>query len=316
MATYNSLIDRTDSGALALTDELLKSLFQSIVSESAALSYFTSIPLSSKIARAPVLDTLPLAYFVNGDTGLKQTTEMAWASRTFTVEEIATIVPVPEAVLDDVAYDLWAQIQPRVGEAVGRALDAAIFFGTNAPASWTDSNLVAKAVAAGNVFVRGTTTAANGGLAEDINQLCGLVETDGFDPTGFYTKRGFRRYLRGARDTTGQALLDMSSGNVMGLPVWYGMPGLWPSGLSAAEFFVGDFTQGLIGVRQDLTIKVLDQAVITDAANAVIYNLPQQDMIALRCVARYAYCTANPATYEQPTAANRYPFAVLKSPAS
>jgi integrase len=38
---------------------------------------------------------------------------------------------------------------------------------------------------------------------------------------------------------------------------------------------------GVIGVRQDLTFKLLDQAVLTDAGGLVVYNLPQQDMLAM-----------------------------------
>ena len=35
--------------------------------------------MSAKFKKQPVLSALPVAYFVNGDTGLKQTTEAAWA---------------------------------------------------------------------------------------------------------------------------------------------------------------------------------------------------------------------------------------------
>jgi hypothetical protein len=90
------------------------------------------------------------------------------------------------------------------------------------------------------------------------------------------------------------------------------MTGLWPAA-ATAEAIAGDFTQGIIGVRQDLTYKLLDQAVITDATGLVIYNLPQQDMVALRVVARYGFQIANAMTWENPTDATRYPFAVMQN---
>ena len=49
---------------------------------------------------------------------------------------------------------------------------------------------------------------------------------------------------------------------------------------------------------------------------SLVYNLPQQDMVALRLVFRAAYAVANPINYQQGTEASRYPFAVLRSPAS
>lgn len=61
-------------------------------------------------------------------------------------------------------------------------------------------------------------------------------------------------------------------------------------------------------MRQALRFKLLDRAVITDHTGAIIYNLPQQDMVAMRVTARFAYAVATPATR---CGAGGYPFAVL-----
>jgi hypothetical protein len=45
------------------------------------------------------------------------------------------------------------------------------------------------------------------------------------------------------------------------------------------------------------------------------YNLPQQDMIALRVVFRCAFQTANTLNYDNPTGSTRYPFSVIKQAA-
>ncbi|NLV74050.1 MAG: hypothetical protein GXY52_05140, partial [Chloroflexi bacterium] len=40
---------------------------------------------------------LPTAYFVDGETGLKQTTKVEWANVMLSAEELAVIVPVPQS---------------------------------------------------------------------------------------------------------------------------------------------------------------------------------------------------------------------------
>jgi HK97 family phage major capsid protein len=312
---YNTVISRQDVQAL-IPEDVANDVIQSLPGQSAALSLFRRVTMSTNQQRMPVLAALPTAYFVAGDTGIKQTTDMAWANKYLNVEELAAIVPIPEAVLEDTSFDVWAEVQPRLEESIGRVLDAAIFFGANKPASWP-SDLVSSAVAAGNMYTRTTNTAAAGGVAEDVNQLMALIEADGFDVNGFVTRTNFRARLRSARDTTGQRLLDMSPGadQLDGQPVIYAMRGLWPADTTGnAEMIAGDWSQGIVAVRRDFTYKVLDQAVITDAGGVIQYNLPQQDMVALRVTFRVAFQVANPLNYENQTEATRFPFAVLRSP--
>lgn len=63
-------------------------------------------------------------------------------------EELAVLVPVPDSIASDADYDIWGEVQPRIQEAMGKAIDRAIFFGVNAPASWP-TNLKSAAIAAG-----------------------------------------------------------------------------------------------------------------------------------------------------------------------
>jgi hypothetical protein len=54
------------------------------------------------------------------------------------------------------------------------------------------------------------------------------------------------------------------------------MRGLWPTTSGSVRLFGGDWDQFVIGVRQDITMKVLTEAVIQDNTGAIVYNLPSR----------------------------------------
>lgn len=310
---YNNVISRADLAAL-IPEDVSQAMLGALESESAVLGGFTRIPVAQSQTRFPVLAALPTAYWVNGDTGLKQTTEAGWTNKYLNIEELAAIVPIPEAVLDDSSFDVWGSIRPLLEQAIGRSLDAAVFFGTNAPGSFP-TNVVAAAVAAGNVVARGTNAAAAGGIYGDLSDLWGLIEADGYDPDTKAAVRTFKGRMRQARTTTGE-VADDAFVNEVREGLLFPMRGLWPTGLSAAELIAFQRDQFVVGVRQDFTYKVLDQAVIQDNTGAIIYNLAQQDMVALRVTFRAGWQVANTINYDQATEANRYPAGVLRSPAA
>ncbi len=308
---YNNVIDRNDAAAL-IPEEVSREIVQALPAQSAALRLFRRVTMSRAQQRMPVLAALATAYWVNGDTGLKQTTEIAWQNKYLNAEELAVIVPVPQAVLDDADFDIWGEVRPRLVEAFGREIDRAVFFGTNKPASWPNA-VVAGAVAAGNSVALGTGT----DIADDIGGEGGVmaqVEADGFDVNCFIAATSIKAKLRGLRTAEGALIFQPSMvantpNTLYGQPLEFPQNGAWDA--TQALLICGDRTMGIIGLRQDIQIRVLDQAVIQDGAGAIVYNLAQQDMVALRATMRVAFQVANPVTNMQPVEANRYPFAVL-----
>ena len=312
---YDSTIDRSGAGSL-IPEDAAHAILKAVPESSFALSgLLPKITMSRLQRRLPALTALPYAYFVNGDSGLKQTTELGWGNKFLNAEEIAVIVPIPQAVLDDSDFDIWGEVTPKIAEAIGRTFDGAMMFGTNKPAAW-EAGIAVAAAAAGNVYDLGTHTAAEGGVAEDINSEMALMEADGYDAGLHVTARNFKSLLRGARDISGQKILDVSAIEIDGVPVKYIMTGLWPNPVTAdsPRFVSLDPTQFLVGIRQDLTYKILTEAVITDAAKAIIYNLAQQDMVALRVVFRGGWCSANPVNSSNADDATRYPASALVTP--
>ena len=113
------IIDRSGAESLIPVQES-NEIIQGVVTQSAVLSRGRKLAnMTSRQYKMPVLDMLPIAYFVNGDTGQKQTTKQAWDKKFITAEEIAVIVPVPESVLYDSDYDIWGEVKPRIIEAFG-----------------------------------------------------------------------------------------------------------------------------------------------------------------------------------------------------
>ncbi|MEU9310869.1 phage major capsid protein [Streptomyces sp. NPDC048256] len=313
---YNNVTSRTDAAAL-IPEEVSNEMLGKATEQSAALSLFRRVPVGRNQVRFPVLSALPVAYFVGGDTGLKQTTEIAWANKFLNIEEIATIMPVPDNVLADVDANIWDEAMPLLTEAFGRTLDAAIFFGTNAPSSWP-ADVTTAATAAGN-DVTEAATAAQGGFFGDLDNLYEKVEADGYEIDGWVASTAAKSKLRKARDTQGRKLDETRvSGDLQtldGLPVAYAMKGLFPAGGGAGtniRLFGGDFSRFVLGVRQDITMKILDQAVIQDNTGAIMFNLAQQDMTAVRLTFRVGWQVSNPINNEQATEASRYPAGVLK----
>ena len=103
-----NIIDRNALSGL-IPEPVTREIMQGAIAESAVLRLGRRLAnMSSKTQTINVLDALPSAYFVNAEatnTGagdsFKQTTNMAWADKKIHAEEIAVIVPIPEAALDD-----------------------------------------------------------------------------------------------------------------------------------------------------------------------------------------------------------------------
>ena len=72
-----NIIDRSGAESLIPVQES-NEIIQGVITQSAVLQRGRRLPnMTSRQYKMPVLDMLPIAYFVNGDTGQKKTTKMA-----------------------------------------------------------------------------------------------------------------------------------------------------------------------------------------------------------------------------------------------
>ena len=312
-ADGGTLISRTDTDAL-IPEQVSREIIQGVTEGSAVLSMGRRLPnMTSNRMVMPVLDMLPVAYFVNGDTGTKQTTKMAWDKKKIYAEEIAVIVPIPEAVVDDADYDIWGEVRPRLIEAFGQKIDGAILFGVDKPAQWRD-DVVTTATEAQKVVT------ATADLYADImgeDGVIAMIEQSGYFPTGHMADISMRAKLRGIKDTTGNPIFksDMQSGtnySLDGNRMVFPRNGAFDP--SKALMISGDFGQLVYSIRQDITFKIFTEGVIQDPATGDIqYNLMQNDMVALRAVMRLGWEIPNPIHAMARDKTKRCPFAVYRA---
>jgi len=193
--TYNTGVVRTAAGVDPLVPQpLATEIIQEAPQASAALSLMGRTTLSSHTQRLPVLDVLPVAYWVGGDTGMKQTSAQAWKNVVMVVEELACIVPIPEAYLDDADVPLWDQVKPRITEAVGALIDSAVLWGINKPSTWGESVFVG-ATKSGHSVIEGTGV----DLGQDVSALGLTMAQSGYTLDGFAAMPGMKWKLEATR---------------------------------------------------------------------------------------------------------------------
>lgn len=282
-------ISRSEVASL-ISESYANDLLASAVASSTVLSAFPTISMGSKTTHMPVLATLPEASWVGESatdaSGVKPTSEVTWADRTLVAEEIAVIIPVHENVVDDATVAILEEIALAGGTAIGKRLDQAVLFGIQKPASWTSPALLQAAVAAGQVTqnVSGNANAAD--LWGATNQAAQAVAEAGFIPDTFLGPLGMRYRLANLRNADGN--LAFQGDSFAGFNTHFNRNGAWDQ--MSAEGFVVDSSRVKIGVRQDITVKFLDQATVGGI------NLAERDMVALRIKARFAYVLGEGAT--------------------
>lgn len=331
MTTYTDYISRADASGYLLPDELSKEIIQALPTQSFCMRMMKQLPpLNAKTLKIPMINAFPSAYWVDevaaslGATNTKQTTDMSWSGVTMYVEEAAVIVPVPESVIEDMAsqnFDLWSMVKPRLVEALGKLIDQAILYdssGDYAPANWPDG-IVTQAISNSNAIDvsdsvgSGKTFADLGDAVLGDNGLFSLVEQDGYLVNGAMGSISMMGKLRGLRDANGQFLFmqdmkEAASYRIGGVPLVFPNNGAFIPGTSL--MVVGDWSQAIYGIRRDITWKIATEASIHNSSGTLIYNLFQNDMVALRMTMRMGWALPNPKNQVNNT--TQFPFAVLK----
>lgn len=321
------MIARTDASGI-IPEDFLNEVFSHVPQQSATLANMRRLrDGTTNQMRLPILSTLPMAYWVDGeapDGGLKETSKTAWKNKFIDYREIAVIVPIPINVLDDSAFPIWDQVRPYIIEAIGHKIDAGVLFSNPHAGVWPDA-IVPSAIAAGNVVAAGT----GADIYEDIlgeDGVFAAVEADGYLVNGNVAHPRFRSRLRSLREPNGGQLIFKSDVqgttvyNLDGTPIYFLTNGAFDT--TSAELVTGAWDQAVYSWRRDATFSVHTDGVIQDEYGVIQHNLLQQNAVALRVSARFGWQLPNPTNRLNATeggnvgtagaaVVGRYPFAVL-----
>lgn len=306
MATYNTGVFRGTGGTGGsdplVPQPLANEIIQMLPKSSIVMNRARKIAMSTLTERIPVLSVLPQAYWLGTDTTLKQTTTQAWQNVQLIAGELAALVPIPNAYIDDAGFPLWDEIKPRLVEAIGYSIDAAAMFGTAAPTAWTGTpNMYQSALNSAQFATTPASGNASGDVGSAVATLAQLMAMKGYAPNGFIAAPGFGWNLASFRNAQGNAIyqpnLDMQAnpgGSLYGYQLDEVVNGAFDTG--RASLLAVNWNNAIIGTRQDITFSLHEDGVISDGSGVVQYNAMQQDSMILRVVFRAGFATANPVT--------------------
>lgn len=239
----------------------------------------------------PALGT-SVSVFWTDEGEKKQSTKPKFSVVTQTLKKLAAIVPFTEEILEDSAINLTGLVGELFAEAVSKEEDVQFFAGTGSP--WTGILNNANV----NIVLQATG---------DVNQLTvdDLIDMEDATPTGaltgakYYFHRTILSVLRKLKDNSNQyVLVPAANGQpatLNGRP--YEVSDAFPAKSTVTTgvpyiLFANLKQAAVFGDKQQLRVKLLDQATITDTDGETVINLAEQDMVALRIVERVGYVVA------------------------
>ena len=290
------IIDRSAAQSL-IPPELVHEIIQGATKYSVALQIFKrGRNMLRDEVLMPALSMLPEGGWLNSDNAIKPLTDQAWEMVEMYAEEYAARVIIPDNVREDAVFDMWGEILPRLQEHYGKAFDQAVFMGINKPRRFR-ADLVTACYQAGAV-VQSTTNINN-----DINNALSLVEQSGYDPTALVAGVGMKAKFRMNLDGVGRPLYLPF---IEQLNKYYLNNGAWDD--NKALMIVGDFSQAMYSVREDMTVKISADAATN--YGGTLHSMFDEDSQVMRAKWRIGFAIPNPINILNQTN-SRFPFAII-----
>lgn len=271
-------VSRSTTG-ITLTPEQSVEIWSNAEYASAVLQLANRVNLPGNGLSVDIITGEPEAGWV-GETAIKPISRPTFGTKLMTPYTAAVIVPFSNQFKRDKAA-LYGEIVRKLPQALAKKLDSTVFGGGSAPGSNFDT----------------LAGAASVGIAGDTYK--GLVAADQTVATGGGTLNGWalspqaRGLLLGATDSTGRPIFINNVQTDGAVPALLGAPAYQTKGVYLADAdgagagtdaqlgFVGDWSSAHVGIVENISLSISEQASITDGGT--VLNLWERNMFAVRC---------------------------------
>jgi HK97 family phage major capsid protein len=250
--------------------------------------------------KIPALAT-SVATFWTDEAAQIDSTAPAFSIVTQTMKKLAAIVPMTEEILEDSTINLTALVAELFAEAVAKEEDLQFFNG--------DGTVWTGILNNGSVNIVNTATTNPADVtAEDLLSLIDAMPTGALAGSKFYMSRTVFSKIRSLRedavtegDAAGAYLVTAPTATapatMWGYPIEVSdaLPAITVGNSEPFVMFGNLQRAAIFGDKQQLRVKMLDQATIRNVADSADINLAAQDMVAVRIVERVGYVLALPA---------------------
>lgn len=307
-------IINTAAAEALIREAVYNEIFQAPLEESIFMRLARQLPtVAAGKESIRVVDSLPMTYFVDGENGQKKQTGMSWSKEKIHFAELAAIVPISENVIADEDVDIIGQITPQLRAAIGAKIDAVTLFGEGRPAVFP-LGIAQMAKQAGNNVAPDSTYGITYDKLLGESGLFAKVEEAGGNVDGVIAGLSVRAALRGIKDDNSRPIFvsDMQGATAYaldGAPLYFPKNGGFNSDI--AQMIAGDWTKAVYAIRSDMDVRLFSEGVVQDENGNIVYNLMQNDMIALRVTFRFGWAVPNPASAIDPSRV-KCPFSIIE----
>jgi hypothetical protein len=270
--------------------------FISMVEEaSVALQLGMTLRMAAATESIPLIAFRPQAKWVSpAYGGRKPATEIKWTAVEIRAEEVAAVVPVPRAWIADAGFDVEGQVERSLAGAVAYAIDEAILFGNDAPASFPVGGVMAFADA-----VTGDNP------LDAVSNAFADLEGKGIIPDGIGAGAAIGSALRAAYIEAGALPGVRPAATLWGVPVHQSLVFTGAD----ADAIVGGYQYLAIGIREDVTFGTSDDGVLLDDSGEIIASAFQDNVRLVKIYARLGCAIGQPSRATPGEAEPQKPFA-------